>query len=100
MDPLSLSILTEGILSFTAQAHGNGDLFHSFSASHEELVSGSSKPLVVSQLCSRRFYPGYQDVFQCQKGIGKTGECSGGEATAKFPALNFLLLLPPVIFTQ
>lgn len=73
----SLSISTEEIVGFTAETHRNGDLFHS-SASHEELVSASSKLLVVSQLCGRRFYPGYQDVFQSQKGIRKTGECSGG----------------------
>lgn len=77
MVPPSLSILTEGIVDFTAETQRNGDLFHS-SASYEELVSASSKLLVVSQLCSRRFYPGYWDVFQCQKGIGKMGECSGG----------------------
>lgn len=61
---------------FTAETNRNADLFHS-SASHEELVRASSKLLVVSQLCGRRFYPGYQDVFQCQRGIGKMGECSG-----------------------
>lgn len=75
--PPSLSILTEGIVGFTAETNRNSDLFHS-SALQGELISASSKLLVVSQLCGRRFYPGYQDVFQCQEGIGNVGECIGG----------------------
>lgn len=85
MVPPSLSILTEGIVGFTAETHRNGDLFYS-SASHEELVSASSKLLVVSQLCGRRFCPG---LLGCISVAEKVWERQGNAVVVK-TSQNFL----------
>lgn len=72
MIPPSLSILTEGIVGFTAETNRNSDLFHS-SALQGELVSASSKLLVVSQLCGGGFVQATRMYFSVRKGLGIWG---------------------------